>query len=248
MQINDKCNGITLSNSKLTSHYKGVVLGDAPVDGGPSGVRISQNIFDDIFAQGIDIGIVSMNVSAFNTFYDVGNKFLGSGHPFYSIININNADNISIGDMFERNDIDNVAYKRISLNEKSSIAFDLSKKIMIGTYVREVGKIVTLSDNTAVATTAFTIDLTDKHTNVNLGTFKVDYAIKRNNIVRIGSINIACDGGTPGSLTYNEAYNENASSGIIFSVVQLGTDVTVKYTATNTGNNATLSYSVERLY
>ena len=248
MQINDKCNGITLSNSRISSHYKGVVLGDAPVDGGPSGVRISQNVFDDIFAQGIDINVVSMNVSAFNAFYDVGNQFNGSGNPFFTIIDINNADNISIGDMFERNDTDNASVARIFLNEKASIAFDLSKKIELGTFVREVGKITTLVDNTAVATTIFTVDLTDTTTNVDIGTFKVDYAIKRNDNVRNGTLIVATDGGTPGTLTYDETYNENASNGIVFSVSQTGTDVSVKYTATNTGSNATLSYSLVRLY
>ena len=246
IQINDKCNGITLSNSRLTTHYKGVLLGDAPVNGGPTGVRISQNIFDDILAQGIDIDTVSMNVSAFNTFYDVGNNFLGAGNPFSTIIDISNADNVSIGDMFERNDADAVTYQRISLNENASTAFDLSKKIVLGTYAREVGKVATLTDNTAVATTVFTIDLTDTHTNVDIGSFKMDYALKRNGILRTGSINIACDGSS--SLTYSEAYDENAVSGIIFTVTQSGTDVSVKYTASNTGTNATLSYSIERLY
>jgi hypothetical protein len=76
----------------------------------------------------------------------------------------------------------------------------------------------------------------------------MDYAIKRNGAVRTGSIDIACDGGTPGSLSFNEYYNENATSGIIFSVTQSGTDVSVKYTASSTGDNATLSYSLVRLY
>lgn len=248
MHINHTSHGITLSNSRLTTHYKGVLLGDAPVNGGPTGVRVSQNVFDDIMAQGIDIDTVSMNTTAFNAFYDVGNNFLGLGNPFSTIIDISNADNVSIGDMFERNDTDNVSYARISLNENASTAFDLSKKIVLGTYAREVGKTATLTDNTAVAATIFTVDLTDSHTNVNLGTFKIDYALIRDGIVRTGSISIACDGGTPGSLTYNEAYNENVASGIVFSVTQTGTDVSVKYTATSTGQNATLSYSIERLY
>jgi len=246
MHINDKCNGVTLSNSKITTHYKGVLLGDAPINGGPTGVRISQNIFDDILAQGIDIDTVSMNVSAFNTFYSVGNNFAGSGSPFSTIVDINNANNISIGDMFERNDTDNATFARVFLNEKASTAFDLSKRFELGTYAREVGKVSTFMDNTASATTIFIVDLTDSHTNNNIGTFKMDYAIKRGNILRTGSIDVACNGG--GSLTYNDSYSENASSGIVLSVTQSSNDVSVKYTASNTGNNATLSYSLVRLY
>ena len=246
MQINNKCNGITLSNSRLTTHYKGVVLGDAPVNGGPTGVRISQNIFDDVLAQGIDINAVSMNISAFNTFYDVGNNFLGAGNPFSTIIDIANADNVSVGDMFERNDTDAVTYQRISLNETASTAFDLSKKIVLGTYAREVGKVATLTNNTAVATTIFTVDLTDTHTNVNIGAFRMDYAFKRDGITRLGTINVASAGSS--SISYTESYDENSASGIAFTVTQTGTDVSVKYTATNTGNNTTLSYSLTRLY
>jgi hypothetical protein len=248
MQINDKCNGITLSNSRLNSHYKGVLLGDAPVDGGPTGVRISQNIFDDILAQGIDIDTVSMNTSAFNTFYDVGNNFNGAGSPFSTVIDINNVDNVSVGDMFVRDDTDNKTFTRVFLNEKAAIAFDLSKKVELGTYVREVGKVTTLTDNVSVAATIFTVDLTDTTTLNNIGSFKMDYAIKRNNIVRAGAIDIVSDGGTPGSLTYNETYNENSVSGVVFTVTQTGTNVSVKYTTSNTGSNAILSYSLVRLY
>jgi hypothetical protein len=225
----------------------GVVLGDVPIDGGPNGVRITQNIFDNILSHGIDINTVSMNVSAFNTFYDVGNQFNGSGNPFSTIIDISNADNVSIGDMFERDDIDNVSQPRIFLNESASTAFDLSKKIVLGTYARDVGKVTSLTNNTAVASTIFTVDLTDTHTLTNIGTFKMDYAIKRDGIVRNGTLCISCDGGTPGSLSYDESYNENALSGVVVSVTQTGTNVSVKYTTTDTVN-ATLSYSVVRLY
>jgi len=247
MHIDIKCKGITLSNSKLSAHCKGVLLGQTPLNGGPTGVRITQNIFDDIMKQGIDIDTASMNISAFNTFYDVGNNFNGNGNPFTTIVDISNADNVSIGDMFTRPDADAVGnYARINLNELSSTAFDLSKKIMLGTYAREVGKVTTLT-NGATAN-VFVVDLTNKHTDSNLGTFNMDYAIERNGTVRTGTLSVATDGGAPGTLTYNETYNENAVSGITFSVTQTGTDVSVNYTASNTGNNATLSYSLERLY
>jgi hypothetical protein len=118
----------------------------------------------------------------------------------------------------------------------------------LGTYAREVGKTTTLMDGTLTSASMFVVDLTNTHTNSNTGTFKMDYAIERNGTVRTGSIDIACDGGTPGSLTYNEAYTENAISGIAFSVTQSTNDVSVKYTSTTNGHNAKLSYSIVRLY
>ena len=245
MYIDDVCNGLTLSNSKLHIHYKGVRL----VNGNVSGVRIVQNVFDDIYDQGISFGgTVRMNVSAFNMFYDVGNYLNGVVNPETVIIDIDNADNVSMGDMFERNDASNAIHQRISLNETASIAFDLGNKIVLGTYAREVGKTTTLMDGTLTSASMFVVDLTNTHTNSNTGTFKMDYAIERNGTVRTGSIDIACDGGTPGSLTYNEAYTENAISGIAFSVTQSTNDVSVKYTSTTNGHNAKLSYSIVRLY
>ena len=250
MQANAVCSAITLSNSKISKHYIGVSIGDTPTNNGPSGVRITQNVFDNILAQGILIGkpgeTVSKNISAFNVFYDVGNTFLGAGNPSSTIIEIENSNNLSVGDMFERDDVDNVTFPRIYLNESASIAFDLSNKIELGTYVRETGKIATLTDNTSSATAIFTFDLEDSNTLVDIGSFKMDYALKRDGIARTGTINITNAGS--GTLTYDESYTENAASGVVFTVTQTLKVVTVKYTTTNTGDNATLSYSLTRLY
>ena len=148
--------------------------------------------------------------------------------------------------MFERNDADNVTFPRIYLNESASIAFDLSNKIEVGTYVREVGKIATLADNTLSATAIFTFNLEDSNTLHDIGSFKMDYALKRGGIARTGTINITNAGS--GTLTYDESYTENSASGVVFTVTQALKVVTVKYTTTNTGNNVTLSYSLTRLY
>jgi hypothetical protein len=253
IQANSECSAITLSNSKISTHYIGASIGDTPTNNGPSGVRITQNVFDNILAQGILIGkpgeTVSKNISAFNIFYDVGNKFGGNAAPLLdmsTIIEIENANNLSVGDMFERSDSQNALKPRIHLNESASIAFDLSNKIEVGTYVREVGKIATLADNTLSATAVFTFDLEDSNTLVDIGSFKMDYALKRGGIARTGTINITNAGS--GTLTYDESYTENSASGVVFTVTQALKVVTVKYTTTNTGNNATLSYSLTRLY
>jgi hypothetical protein len=247
LHINFKCSGITLSDSKISTHYKGVMLGDAPESGGPNGVRITQNVFTDIHSEGIDIGAVSMNVSAFNTFMDVGNHFSGVGSPVTSVIRINNDNNLSIGDMFERNDVDNVVSPRIQLNENASIAFDMGK-IELGTYVREVGKTLVLTDNTALATTLFVVDLTDSHTSVNIGSFVMNYSINRNGALRTGVITISSDGNVPASLSYNDNYTSNSSTGVILMVSQNANNVSIKYTSSNTGNSGVISYSISRLY
>ncbi len=261
LDINAECRGITFSNGRFDTHYKGVVIGESPVDGGPTGVRISQNTFDNISRQGIIIGMpghfieVSFNISAFNMFYDVGNTFGGAGSPTFPIVDIHAKNNASYGDMFNRNDTDNVTFPRIALNETGSIGFDASNKIELGTYVRDVGRTVILANATAVATSIIDINLLDSTTlDVQLNAFNINYTIRRNNnagvsTIRTGVINVATESNNC-AITYNDTFTENASTGVTLTVTQTGTDVDVKYTTTDitATTDATMSYSLVRLY
>lgn len=246
MYINDKVQGVTLSNSRIHTHYKGVRLGETPENGGPTGVRIQQCVFDDIHSQGIQIGAVSYNVSAYNIFFDVGNQFNGAGSPSSTVLNIANADNVSIGDLFERDDTDNASYQRIFFVENASVGFDGAKALLLGTHSFGTGQVATLTDNTSTPTTIFTMDLTNTHTNVNIGSFKVNYSLIRNGQYRMGSVTIVTDGS--GTITYSEDYTENLATGVVFSATQSSNDVSFKYTTSSTGQNVTLSYSIEKLY
>lgn len=250
--IDYNCKGITYSNGTFNTHYKGVVLGDTPVSGGPTGVRISQNTFDNIYAEGISIdpnftSTVSMNISAFNTFYDVGNKF--GATPFYSNINIGNKNNASYGDMFERTDAHNITIPRIQLNDKGSIAFDLSNRIELGSFTRDVGKVLTLTAGTSAS--VFTLDIEESPRGANIGAFNIEYTIKRGNATRSGVINVITDvsGATASELSFNEVYSENSTlqTNVVFSVAQSSNIVTLTHTTT-AGTNPALSYSVTRLY
>jgi hypothetical protein len=252
LEVNHVCKGITFSNGQFDTHYKGVVIGETPVSTGPTGVRISQNVFDNIFTQGIVIGNgglsspeVSFNISAFNIFYDVGNTFGGAAG--FNIINIADKNNASYGDMFERTDADNVAQPRISLNETGSIAFDLSNKIELGTYVRDIGKVTTLANNTGPVA-AFTVDLLDSTTaSPTLNAFNINYTIERGDEIRTGVINVASTSGA-NTITYNDTFTSNLATTVTLAVAQAGTTVSVNYTTTSTGVDATMSYSLVRLY
>jgi len=240
---------INLNNCSLSTHYKGVVLGDSALPSGhtgPKGFRIQQCLFDDIHSQGVEMLSVSKNITAFNIFYDVANQFNGTGNPTATIIDIDTADNVSIGDMFERNDTDNESFQRIYLNESQSIAYDGGRQLQIGTMLLDAGKTATLSDNTSSATTFATISLDNTHLTNNIANFNVNYSLKRDGIYRSGQLRIVSNGGH--TLSYSEDYEENTSSGINFSVTQTTNDVFLKYTSTSTGQSATVSYTIERLY
>ena len=97
--------GITVTNSKLDTLNQGIVLGTETLSGvGATGFRITNNIFNNIYAEGVIIGNVSLNATGYNIFYDVGNRFLGTTSPYTAIIDIQTNNNISVGDMFERTD------------------------------------------------------------------------------------------------------------------------------------------------
>jgi len=74
--------GITFSESNLNTLYTGFEFGTGTLsNGGPTGVRIVGNVFDNIYSQGLMIGAISLNASGYNIFYDVGNYFQGVSSP-----------------------------------------------------------------------------------------------------------------------------------------------------------------------
>jgi len=229
--------GITISNGWFERHYKGVVLGAAPINGGPRGVRVIHSLFDSIAAQGIEIGAVSQNVSGFNIFLDVGNDFNGVGNPTTVIIDINNGNNISIGDIFERPDIDADTVPRIDLNDAHSIAIDGNSNLKLGNYERTIGYNTVLVDNTSTATSLFTIDSTQ------YAGFEVHYAGKRGDAVRTGKFTCSLPFGSS-SIAYNDEYVESAATGINFSATDSSGTISFKYTTTSTGDNADYTYSI----
>jgi hypothetical protein len=239
--------GITVSNSMFNILYQGVALGiGSPVLGGPTGFRVVQNRFDNIFAEGIVFGQVSLNASGYNIFYDVGNNFLGTTQPYTACINIYQSNNVSIGDMFERSDAyagsttPGVAYPRITLNDTQSIAFTNGAQLALGTYTRESGVITTLNDNVAILNTIFSINT------ATAVAFSVNYTITRNGAYSTGTIVVAAESG-PNPLNWSIDYVENADTGVGFSVIQTGTTIDVMYSTTSTGYSAQMDYTITYL-
>jgi hypothetical protein len=232
--------GVTVSNSEFETLYKGVVLGEgAVVDGGPTGFRITSSVFDKIYAEGIIFGDVSLNASGYNTFYDVGNHFDGTLNPHTSIIDIQNNNNVSIGDMFERTTAYATAYPRINLNDTLSIATTNGEFLSIGTYNRASGQRSTLGNNTTGTIFTTSSDL--------VKTFMIDYSITRDVTYRTGTIMVAVAGGVNVLQFDDTNYVENASTGITLSVSQASTTVSLTYSSTNTGVDGTISYSIRSL-
>jgi len=193
LDINDRCKGVQFENSRLEMHYQGVCVGgdgllELPIrdaDYSPTGINISRSIFDQICDAGILFGNVKFNSSGFNVFYNVGNTFevppLSPEADPSAIINMHNGDNVSIGDLFERSDIDAEKSPRIEINNTSAIAFDSTSAMFLGAYKRKVGleQIVHASSGPVEV---FTLN------SITSSAFNIDYTMLRDNEVRTGSV------------------------------------------------------------
>ncbi len=235
--------GITFSNCDFDTLYQGVYLGGVtPVNGGPTGVRLIANVFDNIYVEGIVIEGVSLNTTTNNVFYDVGNHFNGAALAASAIIDIDTANNVCLGDMFERTTAQSATYARIKLNNTASIAMENGYRLLQGSYVRESGITFTLADNVSSATQIFSFDATV------VRAVQIDYTIVRGTAVRTGTYTIVCGTDASGTnLQGSDTGVQNSAPGVTFSVTESTSTVVWKYVTTNTGTAGTLNYSVTRL-
>ena len=253
INTNQQVQGITVANSKFNALYQGILLGTGapPVLGSPTGVRITSNVFDNIYAEGIIFGTyATLNASSQNIFYDVGNRFQGITNPHTVIIDIQNANNISISDMFERADQYSTTYERIRLNNTASIAITNSSQLALGTYVIETGQTITIQNNTTVTVFSINTDITKA--------FSVNYTIVRGTSYRTGTIMVATNSGAS-DLTYTEDFVENTGNytgtstlgspgtGVALTVSQSTNAAILQYTSSNNGVNGTMTYSINHL-
>lgn len=237
--------GVTFTNGKFNTLYRGVQLGTATVvNGGATGVRITGNLFDNIYAEGIVFGDVSLNATGHNIFYDVGNHFGGTTTPYTAVIDIQSNNNISISDLFERGDAyadsetPGTSYPRITLNDTASIATTNGVQTQQGTYTRLSGARATLTDNSSNTVTTFNSTETGP-------AFSINYTVTRGTAYRTGTIMVAASTtDSTGDITYNEDFVENSATGVSFNFTESANIVSFNYTTTSTGTNATLSYSI----
>jgi len=236
---NQQVKGVTFAQSNLNTLYTGFEFGTGSVvNGGPTGVRMVNNLFDTVYAEGINLGNVSLNASGYNIFYNVGNHFLGAGHPATPIINIQNGNNVSVGDMFDRSDADAATVARINLNNTLSIATTNGEQLSQGTYTRLSGASFTLRNASSGSITTFSTNIAKA--------FKVDYTIIRNAEYRTGTILVASNTGS-GSPTFTDNNVQNSDTGITLTVSQTGTNCSLDYSATDQTADGTIYYSVTYL-
>jgi hypothetical protein len=231
--------GLTFSNSNFDTLYAGFEFGTGTlVNGGPNGIRILNNFFDNIYSEGIIFGDISLNASGYNIFYDVGNHFEGAGNPYTSIIDIQNNNNLSISDLFSRDDADAAVYPRVNTNNTISISTNNGESITMGTYTRVSGTQGDILNDTTDSIVTFSSTVAKA--------FKFEYTIIRDVTYRTGFLLVATNGST-NNINSLDTGVDNSSTGVTLSASQVGTTVSVDYTSTDTGQNGTIYYSITYL-
>jgi hypothetical protein len=178
--------------------------------------------------------------------------------PASSIIDIDAENNVSVGDMFERNNSQSATHSRINLNNTNSMAMSMNvhdivmyqsgvqnesqgNALDLGTYQRTAGIQDTLLDNTTGGNIAFV-------TGAAISSIQMNYSIARADSRRRGTI-IAVKGTstTTTGFVFTDDFSENASTGITLNVIGTGGNILVQYDSTSTGSNATIKYSITNL-
>ena len=254
----EQIEGCTISNSTFDTLYQGVYLGNTVAPAvGPTGMRIVQNTFDNVYAEGISIVNVGLNATAYNTFYDVGNWFQGTTTPVTPVIDINGNNNVSIGDMFERTtQYADGLHPRIKLNNLNGIALGMNvsnivfyesnvadltaaNQIAVGTYQRTAG-IQDIIANNSSANLAYI-------SGTYISSFKMDYTIIRDVYRRSGTLSAVKGQAALGTgFTYTDNFIENGATGVTLTAAADGANVLVSYSSTNTVSG-TINYSITNL-
>lgn len=251
---NQNIQSVTFSNCNFFTLYRGIVLGSSTPDfGGPTGIRIVQNTFDDISQEGVIFENVSLNATAYNIFYNVGNQF--GTTPNSAIIVIDADNNISVGDAFQRNNQQSVNNPRIALNNSSSIALGMNVKdvayfqnnvqtdtiansIDLGTYKQLAGIQDTIDNNNS----GNLVIVTNGVNRIN--SFKMDYTIIRPiGLYRTGVLTVVSGSG----FSYSDDFVENSPTGVTLTATDNAGTVTISYSAADTGQDAIINYSISTL-
>ena len=230
-------NTINITNGNFDTLYEGVLLDQSA----SRGVRVLHNRFDVIFRSGIN-SLATNCGTGYNLFLDVANEFQGAGNPTADVVLLSGDQSASFGDMFTRDDTDAETYPRINLDGSISIATTNGQQLQMGTYIRQSGLSDTLINDTGSPTEIFSVNGTTTLA------FSVNYTIIRGTAYRTGTLTVATSGAdSTGDLAFSDEYVENNQTGISLTVSESTNTVSVNYTSTDIGINATIKYSVTNL-
>lgn len=229
---------VTVSNCRFESLEQGVVL-EYDTAPGPTGFRVIHNFFDDIYAEGVKFDDTSLNCTAYNIFYNVGNS-IGGTNPVTPVINFIGDGSVSINDFFERSDQNNLLVPRVQVSPGTQ-ALTGANQIQLGRFTQNPGYSDLLTNNT---TNGVIVEI---NTN-DVRAFQMRYTMVRDADVRTGIMTVVS--GPDDSTTYwsySDDYTETASLGVTLDAVQVLGTLQIQYDTTNTGFDTNLTYAISNL-
>lgn len=251
---NQAVKSVLITASQFDTLYIGVALSYPITNNTITGFRVTNNLFDNIYSEGIWFGPggipntgAQLNASGYNIFYNVGNNSLiGGTTPAVPVIQIFGNNNVSIGDMFARSIADAEAYSQpqVDTHDSASISTTNGSILNLGTKVVNSGSSLTLEN----VSTGNVVSINSS----TAASFKLDYAIQRELFsgtgvgYRTGTFWVTGVNGA-GSVSFMDDYTESADVGVTLFANETDGIITVQYTTTNLDTNGQLSYSTSYL-
>ena len=229
---------LVVANSRFNVLYQAVLLGSALTNNGPIGVKFHNNLFDDVYAQGIYAVLATNVISSQNVFLDVGTSLNGgTATATTAIVQFDANKSVSIGDVFERTDTEADTHARIKFAATGQgVALD-TRDFRLGQFATEMGESANIENNKSSAGTIKTINAS------LINGIEMRYTIVRDSAERTGTFRSSCTS----SPIFDDDFSENSSTGVTLSASFSGSTLSIQYTSTNTGTNGTIRFSVSHL-
>jgi hypothetical protein len=223
---------LTVNDSLFNNLYQGIVA--AANVASPQGIKIISSQFDNISAEAVYSDDDASITSAFNYYRNVG-LGLNTSTATSAVLAWNTANNYSIGDVFERSQINQLEYPIVEIIANDQPA-GLTQATTAGSVQDFPGDTVTLEDATTANTS---VELTSL-----ISSAIIDYKITRGSHKRIGTVKVSHFDGD--DVAVDDEYTESADIGVTLDFVGNITSqsAVLGYTSTATGNDATLKYTI----
>jgi hypothetical protein len=223
---------LTVNDSLFNNLYQGVVA--AANVASPQGIKVISSQFDNISAEAVYSDDDASITSAFNYYRNVGLGLITSTATS-AVLAWNTANNYSIGDVFERGQINQLEYPIVEIiaNDQPT---GLTQATTAGSVQDFPGDTVTLEDATIANTS---VELTSL-----ISSAIIDYKITRGSHKRIGTVKVSHFDGD--DVAVDDEYTESADIGVtlVFTGNTDSNSAVLGYTTTSTGTDATLKYTI----
>lgn len=238
--VNDRADigafNVTYSGCKFYNCYNGIALGEVATTT-PTSIRIIGCSFDNIYAEAVRTYDCSNIISAFNYYANVGNA-IDSGSPVTAVINFNNDDCYSFGDIFDRTDAQAKIFPRVETNHFAVVTVIPHESLRLGERGLGNGRMTTLlagrtyGSNTSIG---LTLDETVPGAVIN-------YTIQRATGYRTGKFTVVHNSSL---VSFEDEYHETSNGfGIELYAVNDSGSAVVCYSS-DSGVAATMKYSVD---